>query len=139
MHFLIYTSSASHLMSEDVLVELLQQSRIRNNQDDITGMRLCKDGSFMQILEGPKAEIFRTYDRIQKDTRHKDIFFLRDADLKDRNFDEWSMGFRSLNAQHLERVSGFSHLSSETFSSPKYTGNPHIALRVLKRFHQETR
>ena len=139
MHFLIYTSSASHLMSDFDLTNLLEHCRIRNAQDNITGMLLYKEGSFMQALEGHKDTVFQTYERIQKDTRHKDIFLLRERGIENRSFSGWSMGFRTVNAADLKDIPGFSHRSGEVFSSPAFTGKPHIALKLLKSFHENTR
>ena len=139
MHFLIYTSSASHLMSDPELTILLGDCRDRNVHDGITGMLLYKDGSFMQVLEGNKENVFRTYARIQKDTRHKDISLLREREIEDRNFGGWSLGFKSIDTSDLEREPSFSRLSSEVFSSPAFTEKPHIALKLLKSFHENTR
>ena len=138
MHFLIYTSSASTLMSDAELTTLLERCRVRNDEGDITGMLLYKDGSFMQALEGDKEAVFETYDRILKDARHKDITLLREGPSDGRSFSGWSMGFKTLNKEDLKNEPGFAQLSGEVFSSPAFTGKPHIALRLLKSFHQNT-
>ena len=139
MHFLIYTSTASALMSDLELTDLLAVCRIRNSHDALTGMLLYKDGSFMQVLEGEKQKVLSTFSRIQEDARHKDIFLLRERELESRNFDGWSMGFRSVKTSDLKNETAFSHLSGEFFSSSAYSANPHIALKLLKSFHQNTR
>jgi FAD-dependent sensor of blue light len=139
MHFLIYTSTASSLMSDLELTDLLALCRDRNSQDELTGMLLYKDGSFMQVLEGEKAIVLRTFARIQKDTRHKDIFLLREREMESRNFNGWSMGFKSVKASDLRDKPGFSDLSEELFSSCAYSEKPHIALKLLKSFHENTR
>ena len=139
MHFLIYTSAANHLMSDSELTDLLSHCRVRNSNDELTGMLLYKDGSFMQVLEGEKENVFRTYARIQKDTRHKDIFLLREREIESRNFDGWSMGFKSVKSSDLESRPGFAQLSGDVFSSVAYSEKPHIALKLLKSFHENTR
>jgi hypothetical protein len=139
MHFLIYISAANQLMSDLELTDLLSQCRVRNSHDELTGMLLYKDGSFMQVLEGKKEDVFRTYERIQKDTRHKDIFLLREREIERRNFDGWSMGFKSVKSSDLESMPGFSQLSGDVFSSVAYSEKPHIALKLLKSFHENTR
>ena len=50
---LAYVSNASRLMSSASLSMLLRQARASNKRHDITGMLLYKDGSFLQVLEGP--------------------------------------------------------------------------------------
>lgn len=139
MHFLIYTSTACHLMSDDELTALLGHCRERNLADDITGMLLYKDGSFMQALEGERDVIQQTYARIVQDTRHKDITLLRERALEARNFEGWSMGFKAVNSADLESEPGFSQFGEDTFSSAKFAAKPHIALRMLKTFHQNAR
>ena len=139
MHFLIYTSAANQLMSELELTDLLSHCRVRNSHDELTGMLLYKDGSFMQVLEGEKENVFRTYARIQKDTRHKDISLLREREIESRSFDGWSMGFKSVKSSDLESIPGFSQLSGDLFSSVAYSKKPHIALKLLKSFHENTR
>ena len=139
MHFLIYTSTSTNLMSDLELTDLLSHCRVRNSHDELTGMLLYKGGSFMQVLEGKKENVFRTYARIQKDTRHKDIFLLREREIESRSFDGWSMGFRSVNSSDFDNMPGFSELSGEVFSAPAYLEKPHIALKLLKSFHENTR
>jgi hypothetical protein len=139
MHFLIYISAANQLMSDLELTDLLSHCRLRNSHDELTGMLLYKDGSFMQVLEGKKEDVFRTYERVQKDTRHKDIFLLREREIERRNFDGWSMGFKSVKSSDLKSMPGFSQLSGDVFSSVAYSEKPHIALKLLKSFHENTR
>ncbi|MBY8975121.1 BLUF domain-containing protein [Rhodobacteraceae bacterium NNCM2] len=139
MHFLIYTSAATDLMDEPSLARLLEDCRRRNLADDVTGMLLYKDGSFMQVLEGDRDTIFHTFDRIGRDDRHKDIMLLRDREITARNFNGWSMGFRALRSDDLDRMPGYARLGGELFSSPAFTDQPHIALQMLKTFHQTTR
>jgi hypothetical protein len=139
MHFLIYTSTASRLMSDVELNSLLTDCRACNSRDALTGMLLYKDGSFMQVLEGEKERVLLTFSRIQKDTRHKDIFLLRERELERRNFDGWSMGFKSVKNSDFENELGFSQLSDELFTSHAYSEKPHIALKLLKSFHENTR
>ena len=139
MHFLIYTSAATALMGDDALSDLLAQCRTRNLAEDVTGMLLYKDGSFMQALEGSRDTIFRTYDRIGRDPRHKNLTLLRDRAIPARSFDGWSMGFRSLDAADLSRIPGYAHLSGDTFSTAAYGEDPHMAVRLLRTFHETTR
>lgn len=49
-----YISTASHPPSEDELERLLAASRSWNAQHDITGILMHNDGSFMQLLKGPR-------------------------------------------------------------------------------------
>jgi len=139
MYFLIYTSSAIRLMGDGDLMELLDLCRKRNAKDGISGMLLYKEGSFMQALEGEKEKVKRTFERIQRDPRHKDIFLLRERDVESRCFDGWSMGFKSVVASDLERRPSFAYMSDKLFSSPTFNAKPHIAMKLLQSFHENTR
>ena len=93
----------------------------------------------MQALEGEKENVKCTYERIQKDPRHKDIFLLRERDVEWRFFGDWSMGFKSVLASDLERNPSFAHLSDKLFTSPGFITKPHIAMKLLQSFHENTR
>ncbi len=136
MHYLIYVSAATELMSDAELAQILEVSRRRNVEDGITGMLLYKDGSFMQLLEGPRDKVTATFERIGRDPRHHGLIILREADADARCFPDWSMGFRSIKAAELAAVPGYIALGNETFASPAFTENPHIALKVLLSFYK---
>lgn len=97
MFYLIYVSSASHLMSEDELLSLLQEARERNQELNVTGMLLYQDGTFMQILEGDKQTVLDLYDAIKMDDRHKGVITMLTADIQEGNFQDWSMGFCNMD------------------------------------------
>jgi hypothetical protein len=49
------------------------------------------------------------------------------------------MGFRSVAASEVERVPGYARLGGTPFSAPDYASYPHVALKLLKTFHENTR
>jgi hypothetical protein len=126
-------------MEEAELMAIFAASRARNMKDAITGMLLYKDGGFMQVLEGAGDAIDRAYARIRRDPRHKDRAILRGGEIDARGFPGWSMGFRSVNAAGLEAVSVFARFGAATVTAPENAAKPHIALRLLKIFHQTMR
>jgi len=97
MFYLIYVSSAVNLMDDGELLFLLEQSREKNLKLDITGMLLYKGGNFMQMLEGDRDTVLELYDTIKKDDRHKDVITVLTGDIKERNFEHWSMGFCNMD------------------------------------------
>lgn len=135
MHYLVYVSTARHLMDEEELLAILETSRSCNTNDYITGMLLYKDGSFMQVLEGNESTIERTYARIAKDRRHEGLILLRKGKTENRNFPGWSMGFRSVNAEDLKNIPGFQSIKDGRFTDPTIVDNPHIAMTALKAFN----
>jgi hypothetical protein len=95
---LVYVSSATRLMTDAELVELLRQCRINNSRRDITGMLLYKDGNFIQALEGPERDVVELHTRIARDPRHRQMLTLLREPTEQRDFAGWSMGFRNLDA-----------------------------------------
>ncbi|WP_288902559.1 BLUF domain-containing protein [uncultured Sneathiella sp.] len=135
MHYLVYVSTARHLMNEAELMAILEKSRSRNTADNITGMLLYKEGSFMQVLEGRVEAIEKTYARIGKDPRHDGLILLRKGKTEKRNFPGWSMGYRAVNADDLAKIPGFVHIKNGRFTDQAIIDNPHIAMTALKAFN----
>jgi hypothetical protein len=94
MYRIIYKSIACAPFSETELKKLLVASRLRNAEAGLTGMLIYDRETFLQMLEGDMAPTFKTFARIERDPRHKDIsVLLRDPNAADRAFGDWSMGY----------------------------------------------
>ena len=93
LYRIIYLSSAIHLPSDADIDTILAVSRRNNRRDDITGLLICHDGSFFQVLEGPRQAVETCYDRICRDPRHNSQINLWHGDVAARVFAEWQMGF----------------------------------------------
>ena len=119
---LIYCSAATHPLQDEDLLQLLEKSRAKNAQNDITGMLLYENGSFFQVLEGPPEAIDELYKKITQDKRHtKAVVIIREP-IARRAFGEWTMGFSKLDSQELDEIIGlndfFTGGSSFTSISP---------------------
>ena len=70
-------------------------------------------GCFAQVLEGPRAAIEATFERIQQDDRHGDVSLLAFGPAQERAFETWSMGFvgssidGAVRYGQLAQMSGF--------------------------------
>ncbi|MCW8929166.1 MAG: BLUF domain-containing protein [Gammaproteobacteria bacterium] len=104
---LIYISSATSWPSENDLKELLQQSRARNLRQNITGMLLYDNATYMQVLEGSKEDVHEIYNSILKDSRNNGNVTLVEEEISKRNFPNWSMGFKNLKSCSPEELPGF--------------------------------
>ncbi|WP_373087524.1 BLUF domain-containing protein [Sneathiella sp.] len=136
MQYLVYVSSASHLMKEDELKEILKISRTRNLSDGLTGMLLYKDGSFMQMLEGEEEAVTKTFNRINDDSRHNGLIVICKETAESRIFDGWSMGFRTVNDTDLKNIPGYVGLRNGDFTDPSIIDNHHFAMTILKTFYE---
>jgi len=117
-HYLIYVSTADHLMSESELMNILEQSRRWNLDHNLTGMLIYIQGlfiqtgslqlqqqitgRFMQVLEGSKEDVEEVFSMIQKDDRHHNLIVLESSSQSSRNFESWQMGFRALQLNESE-------------------------------------
>lgn len=90
---ILYTSAARELFSSDVLEDLLIQSRDFNAENNITGLLLYCDGSFMQLLEGQEADVTQLYSRIRADTRHRNVVTMVSREAPERWCQDWAMAF----------------------------------------------
>lgn len=95
---LIYVSSATRLLGQDELEQLLAQARKRNQAQDITGLLLFCEGNFMQVIEGPSASVNQVYDHIGRDTRHHNIIKLVSEQVTQRDFAGWDMAYKVATA-----------------------------------------
>lgn len=131
---LIYVSSASHLLSQEELLSILESSVRHNKPQEVTGMLLYAGGSFMQVLEGPEEAVQETMRRIRADARHKDVSVLYYDPVEKRDFDTWSMGFYALTALDATNWPDYAPLFRDGFDPARIGARPSLALEMLKQF-----
>lgn len=132
-----YVSSTRGLLSADQLVRLLTKSRENNAEAGITGMLLYKDGNVLQILEGSAETVRALFDRIRRDQRHTGVIKLYQKAITERDFPEWLMGFRDLNAEATTELPGFSGILDPQFDMLKL--NSSDAAKLLSSFKSSVR
>lgn len=94
---LVYMSSRNFSVPLD-LQAILQISRKNNARIGVTGFLLFDGDIFAQALEGTRAAVTTTYNRISMDPRHNAIHLISCTDVQERLFPSWSMGL-------LDRIS----------------------------------
>lgn len=97
VYTLVYVSEAAGIAAGphcgDEIEKILAGSRQRNARCSVTGALLFTEGRFVQALEGARAAVQETFDRIATDGRHGGIDVLP-AQFADRpRFKAWSMAF----------------------------------------------
>jgi hypothetical protein len=75
------------------LRDILAAARGNNARLEITGALMFNAACFVQVLEGPRAEVDRLFARIRRDTRHAGVTLLAFEPLGQRAFGQWSMAF----------------------------------------------
>lgn len=140
--FLIYVSSATKMMNDEELLFLLEQSRRKNLTLNITGLLLYAEGTFIQILEGGRAEVEDLfYKTIAVDPRHHLVTVTMTGLEPKRSFPDWSMGFKSMERKDLASdIPGFSDLLQKPRKiSDVYPALPGKMLALFRSFYSVTR
>lgn len=90
---LIYVSTARPGLSDADMSSVLNASQSNNEERYITGYLVLNGENFMQLIEGPRAEVEDIYDRILKDKRHTGIVRILAEKAEKRAFPRWSMNY----------------------------------------------
>lgn len=98
---IVYVSAGRRGLSEREYARILDSARRNNARNDVTGLLLCIDDGFFQILEGAPAAVDETYARICNDPRHTSIRTLHDGPADTRSFKDWTMGFQDWREKTL--------------------------------------
>ncbi len=104
---LIYCSVATRLLGCEELARMVEQARINNYSQAITGVLLYAEGRFLQVLEGEMAPVEALYEHISSDARHAESIRMYSAPVPHRLFAHWSMGFGRVPAPALARLSAY--------------------------------
>ena len=136
---LIYVSSAVNKFSKPELLALLEQSRLKNFDLDITGMLLYRDGNFIQVLEGPPDAVRQLFETIKADPRHHGVLRLMERPIQQRQFSDWSMGFKDLDEPSLDELPGYNEFMNLPLDSEAYRSNPGFAHKLIELFRRNMR
>jgi len=136
LYQLIYISTAVQPFGERELSELLRHSRRSNQTRGLTGMLLYHEGSFLQVLEGPKQEVLRLYARIERDPRHVTSRVLLRGEVPERSFAGWAMGFYRTTSESEAELQGFPDVLAHGFAE-RVRQEPDRARTALLAFRRD--
>jgi hypothetical protein len=105
-----YVSSAAEAMSDEEIAAILVVSRANNVRLGLTGALLYYRGRFVQILEGPEEQVGDRFRKIGLDPRHRNIHVVSREFIEERQFPEWTMGFRTLSEEAMKQLDGFNEI-----------------------------
>lgn len=119
---LFYVSEATSSDAQVVLA-VADQSQLNNKRDEITGLLLFDGKCWCQYIEGSEQAVRSLYERLQRDSRHRDMRVLHYGPVDGpRKFPNWRMGFsyvadreaiqrvlRAESGQAFEALSGIGH------------------------------
>ena len=95
---IVYVSRAARPVAHSDLVRIREGARLRNAEENITGVLLCAHGSFMQYLEGPAVGLLKVYGIIKAHPLHYGLIDLMREPIQTREFAEWSMACHIVGA-----------------------------------------
>ena len=139
MFFLTYVSSAVKPFSQSELLDLLTKSRENNSKLGVTGMLLYKDGNFMQVLEGDEDTVRVLITKIASDPRHRGLIILLQGPLEERQFPDWSMGFRDLTSAEVLAIPGYNEFLNTPLTGEEFSADPSRCQKLLLTFKKNMR
>ena len=97
----IYSSVEAVPFTEAELARLIDESRERNLQHNVTGILLHVNDSFFQILEGSREVVEDLYGKILNDPRHTRITQIIFETIPRRYFSDSSMTLATMSPAEL--------------------------------------
>jgi hypothetical protein len=107
MHHLIYLSQATRPLSAKALTCLLDQARLANERQHLTGALVYGNKRFIQLLEGEPAVLEQAYARISRDPRHQHLCRVADYPITARQFADWPLAFQALSPAQFTHLAGY--------------------------------
>ena len=86
-------------------------------------------GYLQQVIEGKETDIDQLFDNIIRDKTHSGVIRLLKEPIEQRNFSNWSMGFKNLS---LEYIDGFTNFLSATPEDTLLPGKAKVMLLSFK-------
>ncbi len=136
MYHLVYISYASRPLREDDLLDILKDSRLFNKKNRITGMLVYLHEKFIQVLEGEYEMVNALYKKIKEDSRHRKVTTMLEGNTELRIFKNWSMGFKKLDGQQFEEMSGYKD-PEDFFNAKRVTDDSPAVLIFLSLFYKK--
>lgn len=131
---LVFVSTETDHLGDEDLLDLLKKARQKNLENGITGMLLYKDGNFMEAIEGEASKVNWLFQSILKDPRHRKIEVIDDRELSQREFGDWSMGFKKLDGRDMAAIHGYNEYMSRPLTSSEFSADKEGSRALLRLF-----
>lgn len=129
---LLYISSAVRDFDPDEVQLLVSAASQRNADNDLTGLLIYHDGSFLQVLEGPSETVEASYARIMQNWRHHNATVLLRETVETRAFPDFSMACADPDKFSAE-MQGMLHRLSQLKQDGPRMSTPDQKVRLLIR------
>lgn len=136
VYSLVYVSTATQLLTQDDLDDILATAHRHNGELGVTGALLYIDGNIMQVLEGEEQTVRDLYTRIAVDPRHHGLITIWEGDRPERQFPSWTMAYRNLDLDD-DKLSGYSEfLNTRRTDNQDFGPSPSVCQRLLMSFRR---
>jgi hypothetical protein len=136
MHHLIYLSQATRPLSAKALTCLLDQARLVNERQHLTGALVYSNKRFIQLLEGESAILEQTYARISRDPRHQHLCRVADYPIAARQFADWPLAFQALSPAQFAHLAGYLAPTKSTQHFPGYGPGASLFVEAIRALMQ---
>jgi len=133
-----YVSFSHKPLENSELESLLVEIRKKNKLQNITGLLLYNDQSFIQVVEGEISRLRKLFERISRDGRHENIVKLVEEPIEKRAFPNWSMGFKNINKKQAGKIPGFSKFMISDNPQELVKGSTREIMKLLNSFRRYT-
>lgn len=106
LHAIAYVSEVRRPWSLGEVDRLLVTASAINGRLSITGVLLYDGHRFFQYIEGAPANLYDTYNRIKRSSRHDLVAELYNDQITERYFPHWQMACRKVQPGSIVEVSG---------------------------------
>jgi len=131
---IVYGSTAVQPFSYSALHTLSLAAQRHNQQMQITGLLLYRNGDFMQALEGEQAVVETLFERIRCDARHCHVVSLLAEPIQRREYGGWSMALKSLSHAKVQFLEGPDAVGE--LMARERTPGQSLAHELMQRFHR---
>jgi hypothetical protein len=105
---ILYQSRARTGFPSPVDHDILEEAWRHNGAHGVTGYLLRTKTQYFQVLEGDSEVLEPLLDRIARDDRHDAVEVLQDAEIGQRRFGKWAMGYHLLTEEERDGFDGWS-------------------------------
>ena len=126
---LFFISAATHFKTARELNEIMRASRMRNRAEGVSSLLIYNDGSYAQLMEGPKQAVLNVFERIKTDKRHTGAAVIFQEETDTRITEGWDM--QLLPVSKIAADDDYDFMTLAAFhASPQYeAAMAHPALR----------
>lgn len=105
---LIYASHTQDTISGKLIEAILSQAQVHNPANGITGLLCYSQQTFVQVLEGGRAEVNRLFQLLARDPRHRDVTILKYEEIVERRYANWAMARVALDKLNMSLLLRYS-------------------------------